>query len=482
LKSNLSIKERDIVAVDLDGTLIKSDILYDSLILFVKNNFFQSYMLFIWLFKGKAYLKTKLAKNICPIIEFLPYNEQLLVKLRKMKAQGAYLVLATATHHTIAEKIAAHLAIFDEVVATSGDVNMAAENKRDCLNKKFGSKQYSYFGNSSDDYAVWDNSKDVHIVNAAAKVLTKSLSLYDVKTVVEREMSFVKTFIKAIRVHQWMKNALIFVPLLASHQITDPAMLINGVIAFVAFSFCASSVYLLNDMLDIEDDRQHKTKKFRPIPAGNFSLIHAILLCPILLGASVLISYFFLPIEFLLILTVYYFLTVTYSFGLKKVVMLDVVLLSLLYTTRVIAGTAAMSLEPTFWILAFSLFIFLSLAFVKRYTELFEKKQLNYSEKTPGRGYYPADFELLSSLGSAAGYISVLVLALYINDFNHELYSTPEILWLACPLLMFWLSRVWLIAHRGEMHDDPVVFAVKDRTSQVIGVLFLTTFACASWI
>jgi 4-hydroxybenzoate polyprenyltransferase len=476
------MKERNIVAVDLDGTLIKSDILYDSLILFVKKNFFQSYMLFIWLFKGKAFLKAELAKQNCPIIEFLPYNEQLLVKLREMKANGAYLVLATATHHTIAEKIAAHLGIFDEVVATSGAVNMAAANKSNCLNQKFGNKQYSYFGNSSDDYAVWDTSKDVHVVNATASVLTKSLSLYDVKTVVERETSFIKTLIKAIRVHQWMKNALIFVPLLASHQLTDPSMLINGVIAFVAFSFCASSVYLLNDMLDIEDDRQHKTKKFRPIAAGNFSLIHAMFLYPIFLGAAVLISFLFLPIEFLMVLAVYYIMTVTYSFGLKKVVMLDVVLLSLLYTTRVIAGTAAMSLDPTFWILAFSLFIFLSLAFVKRYTELFDKKHLNCSEKTPGRGYYPADFELLSSLGSAAGYISVMVLALYINDFNHELYSTPEILWLACPLLMFWLSRVWLIAHRGEMHDDPVVFAVKDRTSQVVGVLFLTTFACASWI
>lgn len=477
-----ALGRQDVIAVDLDGTLIKSDILYDSVILFIKNHYLQFYMLFIWLFKGKAFLKAKLADIAYPSVTSLPYNEEVLQTLRHHKERGAYLVLATATYQSIADEISAHLGIFDEVIATSIDVNMASENKRDFLNKRFGEKQYSYFGNSSDDYAVWDSSKDVHVVTPSKSVLKKSASRYNVKSFIASEMTVCKALIKSIRVHQWMKNALIFVPLMASHQITNLGLLSNGLYAFIAFSLCASSVYLLNDMLDIEDDRKHKTKKYRPIAAGHFPLKHAILLCPLLLGISVLISLLLLPIEFLLVLAIYYVMTVAYSFGLKKVVMLDVVLLSLLYTVRVIAGAAAMSLQPTFWILAFSLFIFLSLAFVKRYTELFEKRQLNCSDKTPGRGYYPADFELLSSLGGAAGYISVMVLALYINEFNPELYSTPEILWLACPLLMFWLSRVWLIAHRGEMHDDPVVFAVKDRTSQVVGILFIATFACASFI
>ena len=474
------MQNRKIVAVDLDGTLIKNDILFDSAMMFVSKNILNVFMLIIWVFKGRTILKHNLAKEVCPNVTLLPYNNEVVSRLKFLKDDGAYLVLATASHEIIAKKISKHLGFFDEVIATSSEINMAGQNKRNILNQKFGEKCYTYFGNSFDDFAVWDSAKVVIVVNPSDKVLNKALKRYKVKDVIKANMSFFKALTISIRPHQWMKNTLIFVPLLASHQLTNTEMLFSGVMAFIAFSFCASSVYILNDMLDIEDDRQHATKKSRPIAAGNFSLIHAIVLFPILLALSATISIMFLPLEFMVVLIAYYTMTLAYSFGLKKVVMLDVILLALLYTVRVIAGATAMNLQATFWILTFCMFIFLSLAFVKRYTELFEKRQVQVSGKTPGRGYYSSDFELLSSLGGSAGYISVMVLALYINDFSPSLYTAPKLLWFACPLLLLWLSRVWLIAHRGEMHDDPVVFALKDRVSRYIGLLFMATFVCAS--
>ena len=293
--------------------------------------------------------------------------------------------------------------------------------------------------------------------------------------------SYASGLIRSIRVHQWPKNLLVAVPLMASHRFGDVHLLTNAAIAFVVFCACASSVYLLNDLLDLDDDRKHPSKRFRPLAAGDFPVSHAIVLIPLLLAGSLAAALVLLPFEFTLALAIYYALTLAYSMGLKRIVMIDVIVLAMLYTIRVIAGALATAQVVTFWLLAFCVFLFLSLAFLKRYTELRLATGQQGNVDKYGRGYEPDDFNLLASLGCAAGYMSVLVLALYINDASSaSLYSSQKWMWPACLVLLAWISRAWLIAHRGRMPDDPIVFALRDNTSRWMGLCFIAVFILAS--
>ena len=472
--------ERRTIVVDLDGTLMSSDMLVESIFLFLRLFPLRAYHLLTWLLKGKVSFKYYLASAVIPSVIDLPYNKDLLAWLEVQRNSGAKLVLATASDKRIANAIAEYLGIFDEVFGTE-KVNLSCERKRMLLVERFGDSGYEYIGNSSDDLSVWKSASVVHIVNPEFGVLRAANKICPVKTIFENRPPYLKSLIKTLRIHQWAKNLLIFVPLIASHRIFETQLLLNGLLAFFAFGLCASSVYVLNDLLDLPDDRQHPSKCNRPLAAGTFPIIHALFLIPVLLLAAFSLALFFLPTSFVVVLAAYYVLTLIYSLWLKRIVMMDVVVLAMLYTIRVVAGATAMSLVATFWILAFCMFIFLSLAFVKRYTELCDARQKGTVDKTSGRGYYPADFELLASLGGASGYISVLVLALYINDAAASaLYHDQRWMWAACPLLMFWLSRVWLLAHRGQMHDDPIVFALRDNVSRWIGLSFVLVFVLAT--
>jgi 4-hydroxybenzoate polyprenyltransferase/phosphoglycolate phosphatase-like HAD superfamily hydrolase len=469
------------IVVDLDGTLVNSDMLVENLFLFLRLHPLRLFELFVWLISGKAHFKRRLADAVLPGAGDLPYNKALLAWLKQRRNAGATLILATASDKRIANAVADHLGIFDDVLGTEGS-NLSAGFKHAALVERFGEKRYEYIGNSSADLPVWRSASVIHVANPERGVLAAARKIGSVETVFENRPPYFRTLIKALRIHQWAKNLLLFVPLLASHRITETPLLWSGLMAFLAFGACASSVYLLNDLLDLPDDRQHPTKRNRPLAAGSLPIVHALFLIPALLLGAVALALSLLPIQFAGVLAAYYVLTLAYSLWLKRVVMLDVVTLAMLYTVRVVAGAAAMALVATFWILAFCVFIFLSLAFVKRYTELRDARHNGTSDKAAGRGYYPADFELLASLGGASGYISVLVLALYINDAaSGFLYRSPEWMWAACPLLLFWLSRVWLLAHRGQMHDDPIVFALRDGVSRWIGAVFVLVFALASF-
>lgn len=468
------------IVVDLDGTLVHSDMLVENLFLFLRHNPLRIFELVFWLFGGKAHFKCKLADAILPGVDDIPYNKSLIDWLTQQRSAGARLVLATASDSRIAQRIVDHLGIFDEVMGTQQS-NLSSHRKRAALVEKFGERGYEYVGNSRADLAVWQSASVIHVANPEPGVLAAARRLGEAGMVFDARPGYWRTLLKALRVHQWAKNTLIFVPLLASHRIFELPLLWNGLLAFVAFGACASSVYLLNDLLDLPDDRQHPTKCNRPLAAGTLPILHALFLIPGLLVAAFALALWQLPWQFAAVLAAYYLLTLAYSLWLKRVVMLDVVTLAMLYTVRVIAGAAAMALAATFWILAFCMFIFLSLAFVKRYTELHDARQKGKKDKSAGRGYYPADFELLASLGGASGYLSVLVLALYINEAaSGTLYRSPEWMWAACPLLLFWLSRVWLLAHRGQMHDDPIVFALRDSVSRWIGLGLLVVFALAA--
>jgi 4-hydroxybenzoate polyprenyltransferase and related prenyltransferases len=469
------------IVVDMDGTLVNTDTLVENLFLALRLYPLRLFQIIVWLFGGKAYFKKCLAELVLPDATLLPYNNGLLAWLKQQQADGARLVLATAADIRLAKAVAQHLDLFDEVLGTE-DINLASQNKRDMLVQRYGEKGYEYVGNSKADLAVWKSAAVIHVANPEYGVLTEASQLGNVAMIFDNHPAYLRTLFRAMRLHQWTKNILLFVPLLASHRVMEVNLLVNGVLAFLAFGVCASSVYLLNDLLDLSDDRQHPTKCNRPLAAGTLPILHALFLIPVLLISAFGFALWLLPIQFTVVLLAYYLLTLAYSLWLKRVVMLDVVTLSLLYTIRVIAGAAAMSLLVTSWILAFCMFIFLSLAFVKRYTELCDARQKGETEKTSGRGYYPADFELLASLGGASGYISVLVLALYIHDSaSATLYPSQKWLWAACPLLLFWISRVWLLAHRGQMHDDPIVFALRDRVSRWIGGVFILVFTLAAY-
>jgi 4-hydroxybenzoate polyprenyltransferase len=286
-----------------------------------------------------------------------------------------------------------------------------------------------------------------------------------------------RLWVGALRLHQWLKNLLIFVPLLVSHRLGTPGYLAEGIIAFVLFSLCASSAYLLNDLLDLGSDRQHPSKRRRPLAAGLISPRQAAIAISLLMACSFAAAILLLPWKFIAAMGAYFALTVTYSLWLKRLMIVDVVTLAILYTLRIIAGTLLFNLVMTFWMLAFSMFIFLSLALVKRYGELLGARNRGETNRPGGRGYYAGDLNMIASLGAASGYLSVMVLALYIQDPNTAaLYGNPRVIWLACPLLLYWISRVWVLTHRGEMNDDPVVFAIRDRVSLAVGGLFGLVF------
>lgn len=471
------------LVVDLDGTLIKTDLLAESANRFLIDQPLQFLKLLVWLVQGKCTLKFRLAQATRIDVEFLPYNEELLTWLRAQKELGRRLVLATASHRLLADQVAETLCLFDEVLATDASINLKGKTKRDVLVSRFGENGFDYVGNDWPDVDVWRSAAIAHTVSDSPRLIEKVRSHGNLGNVMSNgRPSLPRALIKAMRPHQWIKNMLIFIPLLAAHHYVYVSSLLQALTAFFVFGLTASSVYVLNDLVDVADDRHHSRKRNRPLAAGNLSLLHGWVTWPVLLISAFILAgpVCGLPSAFLLSLAVYFVLTVAYSLRLKQIPIVDVLTLSTLYTMRIIAGAAAIAVPLSFWLLSFAMFVFLSLAFIKRYSELRMARDAGQIGILRGRGYDPKDLELVSSLGGSAGYAAVLVLALYIqDDRTASLYSTPSIIWLACPLLLFWISRVWLITHRGNMHDDPIVFAMRDRLSWVVAALFMSVFVLA---
>jgi 4-hydroxybenzoate polyprenyltransferase len=462
----MSISNRPL-AVDLDGSLIHSDLLLESFLLLIKRNPLYLLMVPFWLLQGKAALKRAIASRVALNAAALPYNQPFVAWLRTQREQGRALWLCTASDAALAQGVANHLGLFDGVLASDGQHNLSGRNKAAELVARFGEKGFDYCGNAPVDLAVWQRAGAAVVVNGNEALVRQAGKVAQVVARFDAPRRGLRVWLKALRVHQWAKNALIFVPMLAAHQL-DGGTLGQALLAFVAFSLCASSVYLLNDMLDLEADRQHHSKCNRPFAAGKLSLLAGILLAPVLLAVALGLAWL-LPIRFIGVLVVYYVATLAYSFALKRVVMVDVLALAGLYTIRIVAGSAATGIELSFWLLIFAIFIFLSLAIVKRYAELFAMREQG-KLSAQGRGYQVDDMSLLQSLGAASGYLSVLVLALYINSPDKSmLYTHSKLIWLLVPIMLYWVSRVWMLTHRGKMHDDPLVYALKDPASLVTG-------------
>lgn len=469
------------LVVDLDGTLIRTDLLVESASQFLIQYPFQFLKPLLWLMQGKVVLKTELAQCVQLDAAALPYNADVLDWLRVEKRSGRRIVLATASHRVLAEQVAQHLQLFDEVLASEGETNLKSNAKAQALIERFGEGGFDYVGNDWPDVQVWAKAHTAHVVDASTSLLSRARAQGNVGRVFSRSMpSKLVAMFKAMRLHQWMKNLLVFVPLMAAHQYADVQRDVLALMAFVIFSLTASSVYLLNDLVDVQDDRHHARKRSRPFASGALSLIVGWVAWPALLLVAVVLSALLMPVLFSVSLGVYFVLTVAYSLQLKQLAVVDVLTLAALYTLRIIAGAAAIDVAMSFWLLLFSMFIFLSLALIKRYSELKVARDAGKTGALRGRGYEPDDLELVSSLGGSSGFIAVLVLALYIQDGQAaHLYATPQLIWLACPVMLFWISRAWLIAHRGRMHDDPIVFALKDKVSWGVGAFMVGVLALA---
>jgi 4-hydroxybenzoate polyprenyltransferase len=455
--------------------------LWESVAQMLKRRPFDLVLLPFWLLRGRAHLKRQIASRTDVDPKHLPYHHEFIDFLRSERGKGRVLVLATASDDGPAQRIAKHVGLFGEVVASNGATNLRGSNKGRLLSERFGKRGFDYAGNSSVDFAVWSEARRAIVVNAGQGVTRQAGRLAEVSRVFNPRGGGLRAALRELRPHQWIKNLIIFVPLITSHRFVESALVVRALLAFVAFSLCASGVYVLNDVLDLESDRQHETKKLRPLASGDLPLSAGLVLIPALFGLGALTTVF-LPWGFAAVLAVYVLLTTSYSWKLKRIVLLDVFVLAGLYTIRLIAGHEATKIEYSFWLLAFSMFFFLSLALLKRFTELAALRQSN-KHGPAGRGYVASDLELVAMLGIGSGFLAVLVMALYVKSPEldvQRLYQYPLLLLLMCPLLLFWVSRAWLIAHRGLMHDDPVVFALKDKVSYFIGALALAVLWLAT--
>ncbi|RDJ00427.1 UbiA family prenyltransferase [Dyella solisilvae] len=465
------------LCVDLDGTLIHSDMLIESALALLSRNPLSIFLMLGWLLHGKAHLKREIARRITLDPTHLPYNRDVLAWIKEQQALRP-VILCTASDAGMAEAIATHVGGFETVLASNGERNLSGGNKALVLVERYGERGFDYVGNAKVDLKVWRHARAAITVESGNALSKAAAQLTTVEKQFQLPRASIRHWLKALRVHQWVKNVLVFLPLLAAHRLFDIDAVLATILAFVCFNLCASSVYITNDLLDLASDRQHHRKKSRPFAAGRIPLLAG----PLAAAGLLILSFALATVlreAFVAVLGGYYLLTSAYSLRFKRVVMLDVVVLATLYTSRIVAGIAAIHTKPSFWLLAFSMFIFLSLAMVKRYIELLSAQKAGKINAN-GRGYDVGDIPLIQSLGAASGYLSVLVLALFIDSPDSRvLYHHPHVLWLLCPILLYWISRTWAIAHRGIMHDDPVVFAVTDKLSRALLVIaaFVILFA-----
>ena len=460
------------LCVDLDGTLVRTDTLVEALLLLCRSQPRQLLALPSWLGQGLARFKERVATVVRLDPASLPYDPDLLDYLRNERDRGRRLLLVTASHERTARDVADHLQLFDEVIATNGRQNLKGRRKRDELVRRFGDGGFDYAGDSAADLSVWPAARRAIAVNASRRVL-RLLGNRASHVIGTRRRPLPLLLLRALRVRQWVKNLLVFVPILLAHQFLDAGLLAKSAIAFLSFSLGASAVYVLNDLLDIEADRHHPDKCRRPLAAGDLPLSIGFVLIPLAAGSS-LAAALFLPTGFLVTLLFYFLLTTLYSFRLKKIALLDVIVLASLFTTRIIAGSTATGIVVSEWLLAFSMFVFFSLAAVKRYAELLRmrSKTADGESKLRRRGYFSGDHELILQMGISSGFMAVVVLALFVSSESvTKLYPNPTLLWFACPLVLYWIGRIWLLAHRGEVTDDPLMFAVRDRVTWIVAIL-----------
>ena len=458
--------------------LIRSDLLLEAALQLVATQPWSAWKLVNWLAGGKALLKKSLADSVDPHISTMPLREETVTAIAAAKAQGRQVWLASASNHRWVEQIAARIDGVDGVMGSDEVTNLAGPNKAAALVERFGHKGFDYIGDQLVDMPVWDVARRQIMIAHTSRLERAVKRRFPDVEVIARPSKPILPYFKAMRPHQWSKNALVFLPAIAGHQLGDPVALFAAIIAFCAFSLAASSAYIINDLLDLPGDRDHHRKYSRPFAAALISIPRGVMMAGGLMVLAISLAAL-LPFEFLTILLGYAALTLGYSLYLKRQMLLDVMILCGLYTIRVLGGIAAMGEEKSQWLLMFCLFFFLSLAIVKRCSELVARRDVGKSSP-PGRGYAINDLAMLLPLGAAAGYASVMVVTLYLSSPQISmLYNHPLRMWLICPLLIYWISRALMLSNRGEMHDDPIIFALTDKVSWLTGLAAAVIIAIA---
>jgi len=466
------------LCVDLDGTFIRTDMMMESIALLILKRPFFLFIIPFWLLKGRYYLKSKLLEYVLPNIKLVPINPKIEEFVISERKKGRYIILVTASMQEIANQFKNYYNIFDEAIGSKDDINLVGKTKADYLINRFGRRGFDYIGDSDKDFYVWKSANIAHIVNQNERFINRLREITNIGIVWDLlPKSKFQNFISEIRTYQWTKNLLIFLPLILAHN-TNANVYINALLAFFSFSFAASAIYLFNDLMDLDSDREHSTKKNRPMAAGNFPIISAFRWILILIITSLLIA-LLLHKEFLIVLIMYLVITLVYSIKLKKIYIIDIVVLSILYTFRLIAGSFSTNIPISEWLAGFSLFFFLSMSALKRYVEI--KNNLDSDQKAiKGRAYITDDLQIIQNSGISSGLISVMIFFLYINSSKVvQLYNSPEILYLIIPLIVYWILRVWFLAHRGLMNEDPVLFAIADKRSYlfIISILLILMFS-----
>ena len=456
------------LCVDLDGTLVKLDTLHQALFLLMRRDFTSILRIPGWLLKGKAHLKEQVMQRVTLDATALPYNQTFLTWLREEQNAGRKLVLATASNYRTAHAVAEHLGIFDEIIASTAESNLRHNRKLSAIRERF--ERFGYAGNDAADFPIWEAADEVILVNPTPPARAKFAARAD--RVFEERRPLLRMFIKAMRCQQWLKNLLIFAPMFLAHRFTDAACLTDTILAFFAFSFAASSIYVLNDLFDLSADQHHPRKCRRPFASGDLPIAVGSLLMPLLVIISIIFC-MFLPRSFFFAMLAYYAITTLYSWRIKQIAIADVLTLAILYSMRILAGSVATGTPASGWFVEFAIFLFLSLALVKRLSELREMENGSaLMQAQRERGYKADDLPLLLAFGTASGYIAVFVFTLYLgSDKVAELYRRPQLLWLFCPLLLYWITRIWHLAWRGRMTDDPLAFAAKDPQTYLVGAI-----------
>ncbi len=468
---NLQTTSTDTLVVDLDGTLLRSDMLHESFWAAFSSDWRTPFRAIKALCAGRSALKRELAARADIDSSTLPYDLKVIEYIESWRRAGGRTALVTASDQKIADCIAKHLNIFDEVHGSNGKQNLKGANKAVFLEEHFGSGRYAYMGDATADLPIWERSGQAVTVNVSPS-LRRIVDSIDTRVEhLQTSQTRFASYLKAIRPHQWLKNILVFLPTLAAHDLSASAIL-HSLGAFVAFSLIASSVYVTNDLLDLRADRAHPRKRERPLASGALPISHGALMLVMLIGAGTGIAAL-LGWPFVFVMAVYFIITTAYSLTLKRRVIIDICTLAALYTMRIIAGAVATGITLSVWLLVFSAFFFFSLAAVKRQAELIDNAARG-KLKAAGRGYRVEDLPVVSMMSVASGYVSILVMALYINSPTvMVLYSEPIFLGAVCGILFYWISRIAMLTHRGHMHDDPVVFAARDRTSQICIILMI---------
>lgn len=454
------------VCVDLDGTLVVTDTLIEAILTLVKRNPLLVFSLLVWLLHGKAYFKSAIAARVELDPQQLVYNLPVIDRIKAYKAKGHPIYLVTAAHQRFAECISKAFNFFDGIIASNDTINLSGEKKAKICSQKFGKNNFIYFGNSSQDLPVWKDAETCICITQDKQLIKNCKQQSNNVVVIAKKMPTIKDYLKLVRIHHYAKNALVFLPLLLSKELSS-ATVWQHVLAFFAFCFVCSAIYIINDLYDLAADRQHKIKKRRAFASGLISIPHGLVLMLLCFAASVGIQLYLHNLYFSLIIIIYLILSTAYSVRFKEIIIFDVMILTVLYTIRILAGMVLLPDAISHWFLTFSIFFFLSLSYMKRYIEI---NKLDASTNAILRRGYNQQHEWFVKIsGITTGFISIVIFILYVASEKAKLiYADVNLLYLIAFAILYWMQRIWLLAIEKKVNDDPIEFALKDKSSYII--------------